>query len=84
LGFFILTIGTILVYKIKGKVDDRYVNAGIGVLATVIIGPQGSIMMPTLDFLRKRSRTQRERMRKEIEILETSFAGRGQRLMVLT
>jgi len=76
IGFFVLTLSMVLLYKITGKVDERYVNAGLALLAMVIFGAQSSIIVPTLDFLRKRSRTSRERMVKEIEGLRVRLAGR--------
>jgi len=77
IGLFAFTLGMALQYKIKGEVEERYVKVGLVLLMIVIWGVQASITAPTIDFLKKRSRTYREKVAKEIEELKARLAGRA-------
>ncbi len=75
-GFFLLIVSTLLLPKMNGNVDDKITGWGGIVLAGAIFGAQASIIVPTLEFLRRRSRTSRERMGNQIKVLRARLAGR--------
>ncbi len=75
-GFFLLIVSTLLLPKMNGNVDDKITGCGGIVLAGAIFGAQASIIAPTLEFLRRRSRTSRERMGNQIKVLRARLAGR--------